>query len=83
MRDVCGKVSQIGKSSFFYNMDISLIIALMYLKICMYNAEICFEGILSQNVDKGLSFGFMMYRIKELERNDKKWQRLSVFGHRI
>ena len=78
-----GKCHKLENPHFFYNMDISLIIALMYLKICMYNAEICFEGILSQNVDKGLSFGFMMYRIKELERNDKKWQRLSVFGHRI
>ena len=32
----------------------------MYLKVCMYNAEIYFEGSVSQNFDRGLSFGFMI-----------------------
>ena len=40
----------------FLNMDISLIIGLICLKTCMYIAEICMEGNLSQNFDLGLSF---------------------------
>ena len=37
----------------------------------MYTAEICFEGSVSENVDKGFSFCFMMHRRGELEENEK------------
>ena len=43
----------------FLNMDILLIKAPICLKICMYIAEICHKGILSQNFDLGPSFCFM------------------------
>ena len=44
---------------YSFNMDISLIIVLTSLKMCMCIAEICMEGRLSQNIDLGLSFCFM------------------------
>ena len=44
------------------NMDISLIIALICLKICMCISEICMEGSVSQNFDLGLSSCFMLCR---------------------
>ena len=68
---------------YFFNMDISLIIALICLKTCMYTAEICLEESVSQNVDIGLSFCLMMFIMRELEKNDKKWQKLPVFYHKI
>ena len=42
---------------YFFNMvmDISLIIALICLKICMFIAEMCMEGSVSQNFDLGLT----------------------------
>ena len=43
----------------FLNMDISLIMALISLKICMCIAEIYMEGTVSQNFDLGLSFCFV------------------------
>ena len=43
----------------FVNMDISLIITLICFEICMFIAEICMEGSISQNFDLGLSFCFM------------------------
>ena len=42
----------------FFNMYISLIIAHICLKICMFIAEICMEGRTSHNSDLGLSFLF-------------------------
>ena len=53
-------------------MDISLIIAPISLKICMCIAEIYMEGIVSQNLDLGLSLCFMQCRRKHLEKIDKK-----------
>ena len=41
---------------YFLNMDISLIIALICLRICMYISDMYMEGRLSQIVDIGLSF---------------------------
>ena len=43
---------------YFLNMDISLIIALTSLKMCICIAEICMEGSVTQNFDLGLSFLF-------------------------
>ena len=45
-------------SCIFLNMDISLIIAPISLKICMCIAEIYMEGSVFQNVDLGLRFLF-------------------------
>ena len=43
----------------FFNMDISLIMALIFLKMCMHTTKVCSEGRISQNFDIGLSFCFM------------------------
>ena len=49
-------------------MDISLILALICLKMCMFIAEICIEGVVSQNFDLGLSFYFMLCRKRDFEK---------------
>ena len=67
----------------FFNMDISLIIALISLKICMYIAGICMERTLSQNFELGLSFCFMVCRRRNFERKYKNSQKLPVFYHKI
>ena len=68
---------------YFLNMDISLIIAPISLKICMYIAEIYMEGSVSQNFDLGLSFCFMQCRRRHFEKKYKKSQKLPVFYHKI
>ena len=67
----------------FFNMDISLIIALICLKTCMCIAEICMEGRMSQHFDLGLIFRFMPYRIRNFERKYKNSQNLPVFCDKI
>ena len=52
----------------FFNMDISLIIALISLKTCMCIAGICMEGSVSQNFELGLSFCFMVCRTRNFEK---------------
>ena len=64
---------------YFFNTDISLIITVICLKICMFIAEICMEGKVSQNFDLVLGFWFMLCRKRHL----KKSQRLPVFYHKI
>ena len=68
---------------YFLNMDSSLIIAAFCLKNCIYIAEICMEGSMSQNFDLGLSFCFMVCRRKHFEKKYKKSQKLPVFYHKI
>ena len=63
---------------YYYNMDISFIIALICLKICMYIAGICMEGILSQDFDLGNSFCFMLCRKRNSERKYKNSKKLPV-----
>ena len=58
-------------------MDISLIIAHIYLKTCMCIVEICMEGSMSQNVDSGLSFCFMLCGRRHFER--KKYKKSQKF----
>ena len=53
---------------YFLSMDISLIIALICLKICMFIAEIGMGGSISQNFDLGLSFYFMLCRRRHFEK---------------
>ena len=67
----------------FLNMDISLIIAPISLKICICIAEICMQGSLSQNFDLGLSFCFMLCRRRHFEKKYKKSQKLPVFYRKI
>ena len=52
---------------YFLNMDISLIIAPISLRICMCIAEIYMERRVSQNSDLGLSFCFMQCRRMHFE----------------
>ena len=47
---------------YFFNMDISLIIALICLKIYMYIAKMYMEGRVSQIFDVGFSFCFIVCR---------------------
>ena len=67
---------------YFLNMDFSLIMTLMCMKICIHSADICFEGSVSQNFDIGLSFCFMVCRIWNFEKKCKKSQKLPVFCHK-
>ena len=68
---------------YFFNMDISLIIAPICLRICMCIVEIWMEGSMSQNFDLGLSFCFMLCRGMNFEKEYKKSQKLPVFYHKI
>ena len=45
---------------YFFNMDISLIIALICLNICMYISKMYMEGRVSQIFDIGFFF-FLLY----------------------
>ena len=47
---------------YFFNMDISLIMALIFLRICIHGTKVCLEGRVSQNFNIGLSFCFMLCR---------------------
>ena len=64
---------------YFLNMDFSLIRTLMCMKIFIHSAEICFEGSVSQNVDIGLSFCFMVCRIWNFEKKCKKITKVTRF----
>ena len=70
-------------SCIFLNMDISHIIALTSLKICMCIAEICMEERVSQNFDLGLSFCFRQCRRRHFEKNVQKSQKLPVFYQKM
>ena len=45
---------------YFLNMDISLCICFPRLKFCMVGHKVVLEGTVSQIVDLGLSFYFML-----------------------
>ena len=64
---------------YFLNMDFSLIMALTCMKVCIHNAEICFEGSMSQHFDIGLSFCFIVCRIRNFEEKCNKSQKLPFF----
>ena len=68
---------------YFLNMDISLIIASISLKMCMCIAETYMEGSVSQDFDLGISFCFMQCRRRHFEKKYKKSQKLPVFYHKI
>ena len=64
---------------YFFNMDISLIIALICLKTYMYTFEICMEGSMSQNVDLGLSVCFMLCGRRHFEKKVQKITKITQF----
>ena len=63
----------------FLNMDISLIKALSCLKICMYIAEICLEGRVSQYFEIGLRFCLMVCGRRNFERKTQKITKVTRF----
>ena len=65
--------------AYFFNMHILLIIAHIYLKICMCVAEICMEGNMSQNFDLGLCFYFMLCRRWNFEKKITKITKVTRF----
>ena len=64
---------------YFFNMDISLIIALTCSKTCMCILEICMEGSISQNFDLGLSFCFMLCGRRHFEKKVQKITKVTRF----
>ena len=68
--------------TYFFNMDFSLIMALICMKSCIHSAEIFFEGSVSQNFDTGLSFCFMVEKKNFENKKCKKSQKLPVFCHK-
>ena len=67
----------------FLNMDISLVIKLIIMKIAKHVPEIHWEGRVSHNFDKGLSFCFILCRRVDFQKDYKKIQKLPVFSSRI
>ena len=65
--------------SYFFNMDISLIMTLIFLKTCIHVAEVYLEGSVSQNFDKGFSFCFMLCRRLNLKKMTKNIKCLPFF----
>ena len=45
---------------YFFNMDISFIMRITGMTIAIHVAGICLKGSVSQNIDKGLSFCFIL-----------------------
>ena len=64
---------------YFFNMDISLIIAPISLKMCMCIAETYMEGSVSHNFDLGLSFSFMQCRRRHFEKKIQKITKITRF----
>ena len=60
---------------YFFNMDISLIISLICLTIRMYIPSMYLEGGVSQNVDIGLCYCFIVCRRWKL---GKKIQKVTI-----
>ena len=68
---------------YFFNMDISLFIAHICLRIRMYIPKIYMEGRMSQIFDIGFSFCFIVCRRWKIEKIYKQSQKLHVFCHKI
>ena len=66
-------------NAYFFNMDISLIMALRCLEIFIHVTEVCLEGRMSQIFDIRLSFCFMVCRKRKFTKITKKSQKLPVF----
>ena len=70
-------------SCTIFNINISLIIAPLSLKMCICIADIYIEGSVSQNFNLWLRFCFMQCRRRHFENKYKKSQKLPVFYHKI
>ena len=68
---------------YFLNMDISLIMRLICLKIVIYVLRIHLEGRVSQYIDIGLSFDLVEFRKGDLQKFTIKSQKLPVFCSKI
>ena len=66
---------------FFFNLDISLIIAPIWLKTFKHIANL--EGRVSQHFDIGLRFCYIQCRIRFFEQNDKKHQSCLFLSENI
>ena len=64
---------------YFFNMDLSLIIALICLKICMYILKMYMEGIVSQIFDIAFSFCLIVCRRWKLEKNTNNHKSYPFF----
>ena len=62
-------------------MDISLVIKLIIMKIAQHVPEIHWEGRVSQNIDIGLSFCFILILCRK--KDYKKIPKLPVFSSKI
>ena len=65
INDEIGQLMSVGISHKFkiiifyvyiFNMDISLIMALIFLRTCTHGTKVCLEGRVSQNFDKLLFY---------------------------
>ena len=68
---------------YFLNMDSSLIMRLICLKIVIHVLRIHLEGRVSQNFDIGLSFDLVAFRKGTFQKFTIKSQRLAVFCTKI
>ena len=64
---------------YFFNIDISLIIALISLKTSICIAGICMEGSVSPNFELGPSFCFMVCRRRNFENKIQKFTKVTRF----
>ena len=65
------------------NMDISLVIKLIIMKIAKHVPEIHWERSMSQNFDIGLSFCLILCRRVDFQKDYNKIQKLPVFSSKI
>ena len=64
---------------YFFNMDISLIMAAFCLKMCIRIAEIYMEGIVSQNFDFSLVFVLWYIEQRILKKSTKNHKKIPSF----
>ena len=68
---------------YFLNMDISLIMRLICLKIVIHVLRIHLQGKVSQNFDIGLSFNLVAFRKGAFKKFTIKSHKLVVFCSKI
>ena len=66
--------------TYFFNIDILLIMKLTSMKTAIHIAEIHLEGRVPQTFDIGLSFCFIFCRRVDFQTNYKKAQKLHFFA---
>ena len=68
---------------YFFNMDVSLIVRLICLRIVIHVLRIHLEGRVSQNVDIGFSFNLVAFRKGDFKKNYNKITKVPVFCSEI